>query len=58
MMKNEKPTNKDGKPHGLWEYYYSNGQLYTKGKYINGNADGLWEYYHYNGKLEIKKYYI
>jgi len=35
--------NKDGKRHGLWEWYYDNGQLWYKGYYINGQEDGLWE---------------
>jgi len=58
MKKDITPKNKKGQPHSLWEHYYSNGQLYSKGNFINGNQDGLWEWYNHNGKLETKKYYI
>ena len=51
MNKDITPRNKDGKPHGYWELYYSNGQLWYKGNYVNGEYDGLWEYYHNNGKV-------
>lgn len=43
----------DAKPHGYWEQYYSNKNLFTKGNYIHGNYDGYWEQYHNNGKLAI-----
>jgi antitoxin component YwqK of YwqJK toxin-antitoxin module len=39
----------DGKKEGYWESYYSNGQLDSKGSYINGESDGNWEKYFDNG---------
>jgi len=58
MNKDITPINKDGKPHGYWEYYYANGNLTYKGNFINGQEDGLWEWYHSNGQLYSKEYYI
>ena len=34
--------------------YHSNGQLYSKGNYKNGNKEGLWEEYYKNGQLWYK----
>ena len=42
------------KPHGLWESYHPNGQLYYKGEYRHGKEHGLWEYYWSDGKLHYK----
>jgi len=36
MKINITPKNKEGQAHGPWEYYYPNGKLWYKGKYING----------------------
>jgi len=52
------PRNKEGQRHGYWEFYNTNGKLWSKGKYINGNQDGYWEFYNTNGKLESKEYFI
>jgi antitoxin component YwqK of YwqJK toxin-antitoxin module len=49
--------NDKGQAHGYWEYYWSNGQLYSKGNYINGEKHGYWEDYYDNGKLKRKGYY-
>ena len=57
MKKNQ--LNKEGLPHGYWEYYYYNsGKLQSKGKYINGIANGYWEYYYSNGKLYLMEYCV
>lgn len=48
---------KNGKPEGMWETYYTNGQLSHKGGYKNGEREGLWEYYFDNGKLSGKGVY-
>jgi antitoxin component YwqK of YwqJK toxin-antitoxin module len=40
-----------GKKEGIWEEYYSNGQLETKGLYKNNLRDGYWEEYYDNGQL-------
>ena len=52
------PRNEQGQRHGYWEDYYENGQLMSKGNYVNGKAHGYWKDYSYNGKLEYKTYYI
>ena len=58
MKKDKKPFNNKHQRHGLWEYYYSNGQLHYKGNYTNGKIDGLWEGYYPNGQLHYKNNYI
>jgi len=45
---------KNGKRHGLWEEYYSNGIISSKGEYKNGRQHGPWERYHSNGQLSFK----
>jgi antitoxin component YwqK of YwqJK toxin-antitoxin module len=42
MPKDIKSYNDKGKKHGLWEVYWSNGQLRFKGNYINGQRIGYW----------------
>jgi antitoxin component YwqK of YwqJK toxin-antitoxin module len=56
--KNIKPRNENNQPHGYFEYYYDNGELYYKGNYVNGIRHGYWEGYNYNGELENKTYHI
>jgi antitoxin component YwqK of YwqJK toxin-antitoxin module len=46
-----------GKKEGIWEHYYSNGQLMSKGLYKNGERDGIWEEYWNNGNLNSKGSY-
>ena len=46
--------NEKGLVHGYWEMYFSNGKLYYKGYYINGEKHGPWEYYCGNGELWYK----
>ena len=50
--------NKEGKQEGYWEYYYDNGKLESKGKYINGKKEGYWEWYHSNGELYLINYFV
>jgi antitoxin component YwqK of YwqJK toxin-antitoxin module len=33
----------------LREFYFKNGQIGTKGKFVNGKQDGLWEWWYDNG---------
>jgi antitoxin component YwqK of YwqJK toxin-antitoxin module len=47
----------DGKKTGIWEYYWDNGQLHSKGLFKNGKRDGIWESYHENGQLFSKGSY-
>ena len=56
--KNKTPLNKKGQPHGFWEKYYDNGQLFSKGNFVNGKADGYWETYFYTGKLLCKGKFV
>jgi antitoxin component YwqK of YwqJK toxin-antitoxin module len=46
----------DGRKQGYWETYYNNGNLESKGDYVNGMRDGIWEYYYWNGTLERELY--
>jgi len=50
--------NEKGERHGYWEWYYSCGQLSSKGKYVNGKQDGYWEEYHSNGQLWRKDNFV
>jgi antitoxin component YwqK of YwqJK toxin-antitoxin module len=50
--------NEKGQKHGYWEDYYSNGQLESKGNYVNGKRDGYWEEYYSCGKLWMKGNYV
>jgi hypothetical protein len=43
----------DGKKTGIWEEYWNNGNLYSKGSYKNGIKEGYWEYYK-DGQLDSK----
>ena len=57
-MQDKTPLNAKGQAHGLWERYYSNGNLFYKGEYINGKRHGYWESYYYNGNLCYKGSYL
>jgi antitoxin component YwqK of YwqJK toxin-antitoxin module len=50
--------NAKGEKHGYWEDYYSNGNLYYKGTYVDGYRHGYWEYYWGNGNLSDKGNYV
>ena len=39
---------------GFWEYFHSNGQLSSKGKFKNGNQLGYWEYFNKDGTVNEK----
>ena len=43
-------TFKNGKPDGLWVFYYSNGQLEAKSHYKDGKIDGSHVMWHPNGQ--------
>jgi antitoxin component YwqK of YwqJK toxin-antitoxin module len=58
MKQNITPHNDNNLPHGYYEEYFSNGQIWYKGTYINGIITGYWKYYYDNGKLCCKGYYI
>jgi antitoxin component YwqK of YwqJK toxin-antitoxin module len=44
----------DGKYDGIWEKYWDNGQLHSKGLYKDGKEEGIWEKYRNNGQLISK----
>jgi antitoxin component YwqK of YwqJK toxin-antitoxin module len=58
MNKNIEPRNNKREQHGLWEKYWSNGQLEYKGNYVNSQRHGYWEEYYYDGRLEYKGNYV
>jgi len=58
MRKDITPRNKKGQHHGLWEWYYHNGDLGYKGFYHNGKRVGYNEWYYHNGKMKDKTYNI
>ena len=41
----------------MWEEYYEDGQLTTKGSYMGGERDGMWEEYYESGQLKTKRSY-
>jgi hypothetical protein len=41
---------KDGKPHGLLEVFYKNGQLSTRHRFDNGESRGVQESYNSDGE--------
>ena len=45
---------KKGKRHGKFEFYRSNGQLYTEYSYKDGLKDGIQKLYYKNGQLFSK----
>jgi len=46
--------NAENKRIGLWTFYYENGELNSKGEYIDSIMVGPWEYYYKNGVLSAK----
>jgi antitoxin component YwqK of YwqJK toxin-antitoxin module len=45
----------EGRKQGYWEFYYSSGNIHSKGNYTNGKNDGVWEFYWNNGNLPLSK---
>lgn len=48
---------KKGFAQGIWETYYLNGKLKSKGAYKNGKKFGKWTYYYSNDKIEQEGFY-
>ena len=42
---------------GWFRYFYSNGNLSSTGRYVNGKKDGLWLSFHYNGIISDSSVY-
>jgi antitoxin component YwqK of YwqJK toxin-antitoxin module len=57
MNKNIRPLNNNGQPHGYWEVYYLNDNLWYKGNYVNSQRHGYWEHYFTDGEVYYKGYY-
>jgi antitoxin component YwqK of YwqJK toxin-antitoxin module len=57
LMLPSKPTDPEGRAHGIWVYYKPDGSLYAIDKYSHGKAIGFWEEY-YNGATYLKFYYL
>lgn len=55
--KEKNQFNAEGKMEGYWEEYYSNGQIYFKGVYLNGIEHGRCKWYDRNGKLSLTGYF-
>jgi antitoxin component YwqK of YwqJK toxin-antitoxin module len=50
--------NDKGERHGYWENNYPNGQLWSKGNFVDGNRHGYWEVYWDNGNLFYKGNFV
>jgi antitoxin component YwqK of YwqJK toxin-antitoxin module len=48
----------NGKRHGEYFSYHSNGQLWNKGNYVNGKEHGEFVEYNKNGQLLFKENYV
>ena len=47
----------NGKDHGKWTFFFSNGEIETSGKFSNGQRVGKWKYYYSNGNIkQISRY--
>lgn len=46
-----------GRQQGEWKEYHPNGELKSKGEYLNGKRIGEWIFYYSNGKVEQKGKY-
>jgi antitoxin component YwqK of YwqJK toxin-antitoxin module len=43
---------------GWFSYYYTNGNLSSAGRYVNGEQEGVWLSFHYNGMMSDSSYYV
>jgi antitoxin component YwqK of YwqJK toxin-antitoxin module len=46
---------KNNKKHGVWEFFYDNGELQAREKYNEGIPTGIWKTFSSNGRLMQKK---
>lgn len=49
---------KNGLNHGLWTWYFPNGQIQMKGNFEGGKREGLWQTYDSLGNIRVESYYI
>jgi antitoxin component YwqK of YwqJK toxin-antitoxin module len=47
----------EGRSHGLWEGYRSDGTLWWRRHYHHGKLHGVWEWYYSNGTLEWRTHW-
>jgi len=47
-----------GTLHGIQEYYWPDGTLRGRGRYLYGEQHGLWEHYYENGTLRWREQYL
>jgi hypothetical protein len=57
LRENRHPKNDGGALHGLYEYYFENGQLGRKSNYKDGKSVGLSVSYQQNGQLDTRVNY-
>jgi len=50
-------SNETHKSHGIWEYYYENGNLKVECNYKDGKKDGIYKEFYQDGKLQIERNY-
>ena len=43
---------------GPWESYHHDGNLWSKGSFLDGKRTGYWEYYWFNGNFMWKGSYL
>jgi antitoxin component YwqK of YwqJK toxin-antitoxin module len=51
-------ANDNNEPHGYWERYTSDGDIWYKGYYDDGNLIGYWERLMPFSRLRRKEFYI
>ena len=47
-----------GRPHGVWELYHTDGTLWERGHWLHGVLHGLWGLYRTNGTPTSKRYHL
>ena len=47
----------EGRRHGLWESYYSDGTLGIRRHYHHGTLHGVWEWYRSDGTLRWREHW-
>lgn len=48
---------KQDKPHGLWTYYYDQGEPKAQGRYLSGLPDGTWTFFYPDGEVQKQTVY-
>ena len=48
----------EGRRHGVWEHYWSNGTLWWREHYYQGKFHGICEHYHSDGTLSWRYRYL